>query len=52
VFDTMPSLFRFLFVVGGLSAIVIGGLVAAGVYLEPEQRDITHPVYGVKIDRQ
>lgn len=47
----MPSLFRFLFVVGSLTAITVGGLYAAATYLEPEQRETSHPVYGVKVNR-
>ncbi len=37
----MPSLFRFLFVVGVLGAIVYGGMWALATYVEPEQREIS-----------
>ena len=47
----MPSLFRFLFVVGMLCAITVAGLYAVATYMEPDQREVSHPVYGVKIDR-
>ena len=48
----MPSLFRFLTVLGVLGALVFGGLYAVGVLLEPEQRDMSTSVPGgVKIRR-
>jgi hypothetical protein len=47
----MPSLFRFLIVAGILGALVFGGLYAAGILLEPEQREMSTPVPGIKIRR-
>lgn len=47
----MPSLFRFLLVAGVLGAIVFGGLYVAGIVLEPEQREMSTPVPGVKVRR-
>lgn len=47
----MPSLFRFLIVAGVLGAIVFGGLYAMGIFLEPEQREMSTPVPGVKVRR-
>lgn len=47
----MPSLVRFLIVVGMLGALVFGGLYVAGVVLEPEQRETSTPVPGVKVRR-
>ena len=47
----MPSLFRFLTVLGILTALVLGGLFAAGLLLKPEQRDMSAPVSGVKVRR-
>ncbi len=47
----MPSLFRFLVIVGALSAISIGGLYVAATYFEPEQREVSKSVPGVKIRR-
>ena len=47
----MPSLFRFLIVVGMLGALVFGSLFAVGVVLEPEQREMSTPVPGIKIRR-
>jgi hypothetical protein len=47
----MPSLFRFLTVLGILGALVFGGLFAVAVLLEPEQRDMSTSVPGVKVRR-
>jgi hypothetical protein len=45
----MPSLFRFLIITGVLASIVYGGLYALSVYFEPEQREVSTPVHGVKV---
>ena len=47
----MPSLFRFLTVLGILGALVFGGLYAVAVLLEPEQSDMSTSVPGVKVRR-
>jgi hypothetical protein len=47
----MPSLFRFLTMVGVLGALVFGGLYVASILLEPEQRELSAPVPGVKVRR-
>jgi hypothetical protein len=47
----MPSLFRFLTVLGVLGAIVFGGLYVASILLEPDQKDLSAPVPGVKVRR-
>lgn len=47
----MPSLLRFLFVVGALTAIVSGGLYVLATQFEPSQREVTKPVANVKIRR-
>lgn len=47
----MPSLFRFLFVVGSLAAIVYGGLYVMAVNFEPEPQQVRKSVPGVKIRR-
>jgi len=47
----MPSLFRFLTVAGLLGAIVLGGLLAMAMLLEPDQREISTSVPGIKIRR-
>ena len=45
----MPSLFRFLAVVGALVAVTVGGLYVLSEYFEPESREVSRPVHGVKI---
>jgi hypothetical protein len=47
----MPSLFRFLIVAGVLGTAVLGGLFLLSVFLEPEQREMSTSVPGVKIRR-
>ncbi len=44
----MPSLFRFLMITGVLALIIYGGLFALAVYFEPEQREVSTPIHGVK----
>ncbi len=48
----MPSLFRFLFVVGLFAGLVLGGLYVLAVYFEPVPKEISKPVPGVKIRKQ
>lgn len=48
----MPSLFRFIFVVGMLSAVVFGGLYALATLLEPEPKEVSKVITGVKIRKQ
>jgi hypothetical protein len=45
----MPSLFRFLVVAGTLSAIAFGGLYVLATYFEPEPREVSKSLPGVKI---
>jgi putative flippase GtrA len=47
----MPSLFRFLFVVGGLGALIYGGLFILATQFEPEQETVSKTVPGIKIKR-
>jgi len=47
----MPSLFRFLVVVGTLIAAVSGGLYVLATKFEPVQHEVTKPVPSVKIKR-
>jgi hypothetical protein len=47
----MPSLIRFLFVVGVIGAAVIGGLYGRAVFFEPAQRETSTPLPGVKVRR-
>jgi hypothetical protein len=47
----MPSLLRFLAVVGLLVALVSGGLYILATQFEPEQQEVAKPVPNVKIRR-
>lgn len=47
----MPSLFRFLFVVGTITAVCVGGLWVLSTQFEPEPHEVVQPVPGVKIKR-
>ncbi len=47
----MPSLIRFLLVVGTLVAAVVGGLYVLATKFEPVQHEVTKPVPSVKIKR-
>lgn len=47
----MPSLFRFLLIVGALYAAVTATLYVLATRFEPEQQTISKPVQGVKIRR-
>jgi hypothetical protein len=40
----LPSLFRFLFVIGLLAALVYGGMVALVAFVKVEPREITQTV--------
>ena len=47
----MPSLLRFLVVVGTVTALVSGGLYVLATQFEPAQQEVTKPVPNVKIRR-
>ena len=47
----MPSLIRFLFVVGVLGAVVYGGLYVMAVFFEPEPRETSTTVQGIRIPK-
>lgn len=47
----MPSLFRFLFVLGLLAAVTFGGLFVMSEFFEPQSQEVSQPVPGVKIRR-
>lgn len=47
----MPSLFRLLFFVALLSGAVFGGLYVLSEFFEPEPKEVTQTVPGVKIRR-
>ena len=45
----MPSLFRFLVIVGVVGAIITGALYVLATRFEPEPHSVTKPVPGVKV---
>lgn len=47
--DWMPSLFRFLFVVGLLFVVTAGGLYLLAELFEPVPKEVSQPVHNVKI---
>ncbi len=47
----MPSLFRFLFVLSSLGAVILSGLYVLATRYEPEQQMFSKPVQNVKIRR-
>jgi hypothetical protein len=47
----MPSLFRFLAVVGVIGAVVFGGLYMMSAFFEPVPKETATPVPGVKVRR-
>ena len=46
----MPSLFRFLMIIGILAGIVYGGMYALVIFVDPEPREITVRVPAERID--
>jgi hypothetical protein len=48
----MPSLFRFLMVVSVLAGATAGGLYVLSEFFEPEAKEVTQPLPGVKVRRQ
>lgn len=48
----MPSLFRFLFVVGVLAAAGYGGLYVLATQFEPPQQEVVKSIGSVKIRKQ
>ena len=47
----MPSLFRFLFIVGLLGGLVWGGMQALVTFVEPQQRDMQQTLPASKLNR-
>lgn len=47
----MPSLFRFLFVMALLGGVTFGGLFVLSEFFEPETKETTTVVPGVKVRR-
>lgn len=48
----MPSLIRFVVVCSILGGIVFGGLYVLAVYFEPEPKEISKSVRGIKLRRE
>ena len=48
----MPSLFRFILIVGTLVGLVLAGLYVLATRFEPEQQTISKPVQGVKVRKE
>lgn len=47
----MPSLFRFLFIVGVLAGLVVGGMAALVTFVEPQPREMSQPLPASKLNR-
>ncbi|MFZ4760658.1 MAG: hypothetical protein ACOYLX_21025 [Burkholderiaceae bacterium] len=47
----MPSLFKFLFVVGTIFGVCYGGLYVLATQFEPEPHQVTQPLPGVKVKK-
>ncbi len=45
----MPSLFRFVLIIGIAVGLVAGGLYVLSEYFEPSQREVRSTVSGVKV---
>ena len=46
---SVPSLIRFLFVIGALAAVGWGAMLALATFVEPEQREMTQVVPAQKL---
>lgn len=47
----MPSLFRFLFIIGIFAGLIFAGMVALVTFVEPEQREITHSISPARLNK-
>ena len=47
----MPSLIRFIVISGFVAGTVYAFFYAMAVYLEPEPKEITKPLYGIEIQK-
>jgi hypothetical protein len=45
----MPSLMRFLAVIGTIAGVIYGSMYVLAVHFEPEPREITKNLHGIKI---
>ncbi len=48
---SLPSLFRFLFIVGFLAALVWGGMFALVTFVEPTPREMTQTIPAQKLNQ-
>lgn len=48
----MPSIFKFVAIVGVLAAIGYGGLYVLATQFEPQPKEVTQPLGNVKIRKQ
>jgi hypothetical protein len=48
----MPTLFRFMLIAGTAGAVLFGSLYMLAVFFEPEPKEVSKPVPGVKIRKQ
>lgn len=47
----MPSLFRFLFVVGVIAGLTVGAMAALVAFVEPQPREMSQPLPANKLNR-
>jgi hypothetical protein len=47
----MPSLFRFLFVVGVIAGLTVGAMTALVAFVEPQPREMSQPLPANKLNR-
>jgi hypothetical protein len=47
----MPSLLRFLFVVGVIGGLAVGGMAALVAFVEPQPREMSQPLPATKLTR-
>ena len=47
----MPSLFRFLFVVGVIAGLAVGGMAALVAFVEPQPREMSQQLPASKLNR-
>jgi len=48
----MPSLFRFLIILGVIGGVVWGGMLALVSFVEPQQRDMQHSIPASKLQQR
>lgn len=49
--ESMPSLIRFLLIVGVLAGLVWGGMQALVTFVEPQQREMQHSLPASKLNK-